>query len=136
MTANTPRTRKAKGRKFQQEIRDTFRKLFSGELEQDDINCTLMSESGVDIKLTPAAKKLIPLDMECKKQQKLAIWQALQQSQDNITSPERIPTLIFSRSNSKTYIVMEFEKFLSLMYPERIKALSSENIPKTEVIEE
>jgi hypothetical protein len=136
MTANTPRTRKAKGRKFQQEIRDTFRKLFSNELEQDDINCTLMSESGVDIKLTPAAKKLIPLDMECKKQQKLAIWQALQQSQDNITSPERIPTLIFSRSNSKTYIVMEFEKFLSLMYPERIKALSSENIPKTEVIEE
>ena len=123
MTANTPQTRKAKGRKFQQEIRDIFRKLFEGELEPDDINCTMMSEAGVDIKLTPAAKKLIPLDIECKKQQKLAIWQALKQSDENATSPDRTPTVIFSRSNSKTYIVMEFDKFLDLVYPERTKKL-------------
>ena len=113
MTANTVKSRKAKGRKFQQEIRDTFRKLFEGELEADDIHCTMMSEAGVDIKLTPAAKKLISLDMECKKQEKLAIWQALLQSEENATSPERVPTVIFSRSNSKTYIVMEFDKLTS-----------------------
>lgn len=131
MTANTPATRKAKGRKFQQQIRDTFRRLFEGELETDDINCTLMSESGVDIKLTPAAKKLIPLDMECKKQQKLAIWQALEQSEENVTSPDRIPTVIFSRSNSKTYIVMEFDKFLHLVYPERAKRVKLDENSET-----
>ena len=42
-----------------------------------------MGESGEDIKLSPAARKLIPYSFECKNQEKLNIWEALSQAEEN-----------------------------------------------------
>ena len=38
-----------------------------------------MGESGEDIQLSPAARKLIPFAFECKNQEKLNIWESLKQ---------------------------------------------------------
>ena len=60
------RNAKAKGRLGQQEVRDKLLKTFP-DLEPDDIKSTVMGDSGEDIQLSPAARKIIPLTIEVKR---------------------------------------------------------------------
>jgi hypothetical protein len=113
MSANTPRGRKAKGREFQKEIREKLLELFP-QLESDDIKCALMGEAGEDIKLSPAARKLIPYSIEAKRQEKLNIWEAIKQAEKN-TKNEATPVVIFKRNHSKPYVIMSADHFYKLM---------------------
>ena len=106
-------SRKAKGRRLQNKIRDLLIEHFSDELEDDDIRCAIMGESGEDLKLSPAARKLIPYSIECKNQEKLNIWDSLEQAEEN--SNGHTPVLIFKRNRSKTYAVVELNNFLKLI---------------------
>ena len=106
-------SRKAKGRRLQNKIRDLLIEHFSEELEDDDIRCAIMGESGEDLKLSPAARKLIPYSIECKNQEKLNIWDSLEQAEEN--SNGYTPILIFKRNRSKTYAVVELNHFLKLI---------------------
>jgi hypothetical protein len=72
-----------------------------------------MGESGEDIKLSPAARKLIPYSFECKNQEKLSIWSSLEQAAEN--SGDYPPVLIFKRNRSKTYVTIELEEFMKLI---------------------
>ena len=106
------RSAKAKGRRLQNKIRDLLLEEFK-ELEPDDIRTAIMGETGEDIKLSPAARKLIPYSFECKNQEKLNIWDSLNQAEEN--SGDYDPVLIFKRNRSKTYAVVNIEKFIELI---------------------
>ena len=82
-------------------------------IEPDDIKSAVMGDSGEDIQLSPAARKIIPYSIECKNQEKLNIWSALEQAEEN--SKESTPVLIFKRNRSKTYAVIEFKEFVELI---------------------
>jgi hypothetical protein len=112
--AKTPRSRKAKGRRFQQEVRDKLLEEFKDHLEPDDVRCTIMGQSGEDIILSPAARKLIPYSIEAKNQEKLNIWSALEQAESNCKSGIE-PVLAFKRNNSKAYAVISLDHFIKLM---------------------
>ena len=108
----TPRSRKAKGRRLQQEVCNLLLEQFS-HLEQDDIKPAIMGESGEDVKLSPAARRSIPYSFECKSQERLNIWQALNQADGNSKGHE--PVLVFKRNRSKVYAVVEFDHLLKLL---------------------
>ena len=76
------RSRKNKGKRLQNKVRDILLEAFQ-DLEQDDIRSAIMGESGEDIKLSPAARKLIPYSIECKNQEKLNIWEGLSKAEEN-----------------------------------------------------
>jgi len=103
---------KAKGRRLQQKVRDLLLETFT-ELEPDDIRSTSMGVSGEDLQLSPAARKLIPFAIECKNQEKLNVWDSLKQAEEN--SGDYSPVLIFKRNRSKTYAVLNIEKFIELI---------------------
>ena len=103
---------KAKGRRLQQKVRDLLLETFT-ELEPDDIWSTSMGVSGEDLQLSPAARKLIPFAIECKNQEKLNVWDSLKQAEEN--SGDYDPVLIFKRNRSKTYAVINIEKFIELI---------------------
>ena len=107
------RSGKAKGRRLQNKVRDVLLEHFSEELEPDDIRTAIMGETGEDIKLSPAARKLIPYSFECKNQEKLNIWSSLEQAEEN--SGDYPPVLIFKRNRSKTYVTIELDEFLKLI---------------------
>jgi hypothetical protein len=107
------RSGKAKGRRLQNKVRDVLLEHFSEELEPDDIRTAIMGETGEDIKLSPAARKLIPYSFECKNQEKLNIWSSLEQAAEN--SGDYPPVLIFKRNRSKTYVTIELEEFIKLI---------------------
>ena len=106
------RSAKNKGKRLQNNFRDLLLETFK-QLEPDDIRSAIMGESGEDIKLSPAARKLIPYSFECKNQEKLNIWDSLSQAEENAGVYD--PVLIFKRNRSKTYAVINIEKFIELI---------------------
>ena len=106
------RSAKNKGKRLQNNFRDLLLETFN-QLEPDDIRSAIMGESGEDIKLSPAARRLIPYSFECKNQEKLNIWSSLEQAENN--SGVHTPLLIFKRNRTKTYAVLEFDKLLELL---------------------
>ena len=107
------RSAKNKGKRLQNSVRDILLETFKEQLEPDDIKSTTMGESGEDIQLSPAARKIIPFAFECKNQEKLNIWSSLEQAEDN--AGKHIPLLVFKRNRSKTYISMEINDLIKIL---------------------
>ena len=107
-----PRSAKNKGKRLQNKVRDLILEKFN-QLEPDDVRSVTMGESGEDILLSPAARRLFPFSVECKNQEKLNIWGALEQAEEN--SGDHTPLVIFKRNRTKTYAVLEFDKLLKLL---------------------
>ncbi len=107
-----PRSAKNKGKRLQNKIRDLILEKFD-ILESDDVRSITIGDSGEDILLSPAARKVFPFSVECKNQEKLNIWSALEQAEDN--SGNHTPLVIFKRNRSKTYAVLEFGKLLEML---------------------
>ena len=107
-----PRSAKNKGKRLQNKVIDLILEKFN-QLEPDDVRSVTMGESGEDILLSPAARKLFPFSTECKNQEKINIWSSLEQAETN--SGKHIPIVIFKRNRSKTYVALEFEKLLELL---------------------
>ena len=106
------RSAKNKGKRLQNDVRDLILETFK-ELEPDDVRSAIMGETGEDIKLSPAARRQIPYSFECKNQEKINIWESLNQAEEN--SGDYPPVLIFKRNRSKTYAVLELEDFIDLI---------------------
>ena len=107
-----PRSAKNKGKRLQNKVRDLILEKFN-TLEPDDVRSITMGDSGEDILLSPAARKLFPFSVECKNQEKLNIWSSLEQAETN--SGKHIPLLVFKRNRTKMYAVLEFDKLLELL---------------------
>lgn len=108
-----PRSAKSKGKRLQNALRDLILEHFP-QLEPDDVVSTLMGDSGTDIKLSPAARKVFPYSPECKNTEKLAIWSALEQAEKN-TKEGTAPILFFKRNRSKMYVAMNADHFFELI---------------------
>ena len=107
-----PRSAKNKGKRLQNKVRDLILEKFT-QLEPDDVRSITMGDSGEDILLSPAARRVFPFSVECKNQEKLNIWSSLEQAEGN--SGNHPPLLIFKRNRSKTYAVLEFDELLKLL---------------------
>ena len=59
------RSRKAKGRRLQNWVRDELLTRFK-QFTDEDIYCAIMGESGADVKFSPHAQQHIPYSIECK----------------------------------------------------------------------
>ena len=108
-----PRSAKNKGKRLQNKIRDLILEKFNNILERDDVRSITMGDSGEDILLSPAARRVFPFSVECKNQEKLNIWEALTQAEEN--SGNHTPLVIFKRNRSKTYAILEFKELLKLL---------------------
>lgn len=108
----TRKSAKAKGRRLCYETKEALLQNFSS-LKDDDILVPSGSQPGEDLKLSPAARLLFPFATECKNQEHLNIWSALDQAE--INAAEHIPLLVFKKSYSKTYVALSFEDFLNIM---------------------
>lgn len=114
MTANTPRSRKSKGAKFQNEVRDLLLEKFSDKLEPDDIKTAVMGESGTDIKLSPAAQRLFNYAVECKRTEKVSLRSWWKQARANSTEKLK-PLLITKQNREETLVVLSLQDFLEML---------------------
>jgi len=110
---STTRRAKQKGRMGQQEIRDALLEAFP-HLEQDDIKSTTMGDTGEDIQLSPAARKLIPISAEVKRRKsglKMAYDWMQQANNHNKGSP-----VVFYRSDRQPWLVIStLDHYINLL---------------------
>jgi len=114
MTANTPKSRKAKGRMLQKEVAYQIVTSLPG-IGSEDVKCAIMGESGVDIHLSTRARELFPFGIECKAQESLNIWQALEQARINAEKEKLMPLLVFKRNRSDIYVCLRLADFLGMV---------------------
>ena len=105
---------KAKGRGWQNHIRDLLREKYEGKLEPDDITGTLMGEAGCDIKLSPAARKLFPWSVEAKRQEKISLHAWWNQAKANCKEGTK-PVIITKQNNKEPLVIMSLEDFMNLL---------------------
>jgi|TARA_B100000508_G_scaffold134850_1_gene125996 hypothetical protein len=106
------RSAKNKGKRLQNQVRDLILEKFQ-QLEDDDVRSTTMGDSGEDVLLSPAARKLFPFSVECKNQEKLNIWSSLEQAETN--AGKHMPLLIFKRNRSKIYATLQLDDLMRLL---------------------
>lgn len=107
-----PSSAKAKGRLFQQEIRDMMLRWYP--LHEDDVRSTSMGASGDDLLLSPRAQEVYPLAIECKRTEKLSIWLALKQACAHASGRPLTPALFFRRNRSDAWACIPAEELVRL----------------------
>jgi len=106
-----PQSAKAKGRRFQQWVRDQILKRFP-QLGEDDVISRGMGGGGEDVILSSAARALVPISCECKNQESFSIWKAMKQAEVN--AGEHTPVVFFTRNRTPKYAVLPAEELLDL----------------------
>ena len=113
MTANTPASRKAKGRRLQQAVRrDLVDRL---GIDPGDILSTGMGQSGCDLYLSPAARERFGFGVECKAQERIALPEWWKQCTRNAEAEGLAPLLVLKQSRREALAVLRWEDLLSLL---------------------
>jgi hypothetical protein len=107
----TPASSKAKGRSLQQWVRDLILKSFSS-LEKDDVRSTSMGADGEDVQLSPAARKLVPYQIECKNKARSQIHTYYDQA---CTHGKHEPLVIVKQDRKKPLAILDAETFFKLL---------------------
>ena len=106
---------KAKARRLQNLVAEKLRELFP-YLQETDLRPALMGESGIDIKLSAAARKDVPFGIECKNQEALNIWAAIAQAEENSGKEGLKPAVAFTRNRMKEpYVAVPLTVFLEML---------------------
>jgi len=82
------------------------------EIHQEDIESRSMGAGGEDLIMARAARAKFPLSIECKNQEKVNVWEAYKQAEENSKSYE--PIVVIKRNNSKPLVVIDAEYFVSM----------------------
>ena len=101
---------KAKGRKLQQWMRDLL--IEKLDVHPEDIESRSMGAGGEDLIMARSARKKFPYSIECKNQEKVNIWDAYKQAEENSKNYE--PIVILKRNNTKPLVLIDAEYFIKL----------------------
>ena len=102
---------KAKGRRLAQWVKDVLIG-FSPELHNDDIVLTSSGDTGEDVKLSPKARKLYPVQIECKNHKSFAVYGDYDQA---ISHGPHTPVLVIKANHRNPLVVVDAELFFEIL---------------------
>ena len=103
-----PQSAKAKGRLFQQWVRDQL--IEERNIHPEDIESRSMGASGEDLIMARDARQKFPFSIECKNQEKLNVYDAYDQACAN--SGDHEPILFMKKNRKKPLVVVDAEYFI------------------------
>jgi hypothetical protein len=108
---------KSKGRRLQQLVRDRLREIgkFFG-LRDADIESVPTSVPGLDIILSPLAKDLLNLYIECKNVESLNVVGVFQKHYEKYKSDAGVPILVHSRNRTEPMVTLTLDQFLEIFH--------------------
>lgn len=107
-----PQSAKGKGRKLQQLVRDRLLSL-SETFREGDIESTGMGQSGEDIVLSPHARDLLPISVECKSHAKFAVYTVIDQCKTNCPDGCE-PVVVLKANHKKPVAVIDLDYYIKL----------------------
>ena len=105
-----PQSAKAKGRRLQQRFRDLL--IEELKIHPEDIESRSMGAGGEDLIMARAAREKFPYSIECKNVEKLNVWEAYKQAEENSKNYE--PVVVMKKNNHKTLVVIDAEHFVKI----------------------
>jgi len=108
-----PQSGKAKGRRLQQSVCKSILDRFP-DLEPDDVKSTSMGAGGEDVQLSPAARKQIPISVECKARKAIVIYDWYEQAGTNCKAGLE-PILVVKADRKKPLVCIDADYFFDLM---------------------
>lgn len=109
--AKTVQSRKAKGRRLQQLMRDTIINNFP-ELTLDDVRSTSMGAGGEDVTLSAKAREIFPFTVECKAQEGYTkLYNAWDQA---VSNGEGIPIVVIKSNKKVPLVTLSLTEFMTL----------------------
>ena len=113
------RSCKSKGRRLVMVLRKAVLAAFP-HLHPDDIQPVPTSVGGIDLKLSPAARKCWPWSTECKNVEKLNIWAAIQQAEANADG--HAPAVVLSRNRmTQPWVAIPLDAMVNLLHELMVK---------------
>lgn len=113
MTRISTASAKQKGRKLQQYVRDKIIELLRPYgVRPEDVKSTSMGASGEDVQLSPFARDLLPVSIECKSHKSMAIYKLYEQAVVNGSTHE--PLLVVKANHKKPLAVIDLDYYLKL----------------------
>lgn len=106
-----PASAKSKGRTLQKWVRDLILRTFPS-LEADDCRSTAMGQSGEDVMLSPAARKFVPYQIECKNKARSQIHTYYEQAK---THGDHEPLVIVKMDRDIPLAIVSAEHFFKLL---------------------
>ena len=103
-----PQSAKAKGRLFQQWVRDML--IEERNIHPEDIESRSMGAGGEDLIMARDARQKFPFSIECKNQEKLNVYEAYAQACAN--SGDHEPILFMKKNHKKPLVVVDAEYFI------------------------
>ena len=107
----TPQSRKAKGRGLVKKLKSKLLRRYQ-ELEDEDLKITSSGETGEDLQLSPAARKHIPFQFECKKHKTFAIYKHYNQARSH---GNHMPVVVIEADHEEPLVVISLDHFLEVI---------------------
>ena len=104
-------SRKAKGRRLQQQFRDLL--IEKLDIDPEDIESRSMGAGGEDLIMSKAARTKFPYSIECKNQERMNIWSAWEQANGNKGMYE--PLVVIKKNGVRPLVVLDAENFLDMI---------------------
>lgn len=104
---------KAKGRNLQKHVVSRILNYFI-TLAPDDCTSRSMGAAGEDILLSPKARALLPVSIECKNKAAFAVYKDFNQAKSN--SGIYQPVLVIKQNRSEPLAIIDLEYLMELLY--------------------
>ncbi len=102
-----PSSAKQKGRLLQQWVRDKLIE-YAPELREGDVKSTSMGAGGEDVQLSPAARDIYPIQIECKSRAKMAVYEDYKQAASHGNNE---PVVVIKQNQCKPLAVVDADYF-------------------------
>jgi len=104
-------SRKAKGRRLQNQFMQLL--IEKLDIDPEDIESRSMGAGGEDLIMSKAARNKFPYSIECKNQERMNIWSAWDQANNNKGIYE--PLVVIKKNGVKPLVVLDAENFLDMI---------------------
>lgn len=109
-----PSSSKEKGRRLQKIVVSSILEEFGGSLTENDVRSTSMGCNGEDILLSERGKELLPFSFECKNQEAINIWKAIDQCRSNASEKDS-PCVVFKKNGEEPFAALPWKTLLLLL---------------------
>ena len=104
-------SRKAKGRRLQQQFMQLL--IEKLDIDSEDIESRAMGSGGEDLIMSKAARTKFPYSIECKNQERMNIWQAWEQANNNKGIYQ--PLVVIKKNGVRPLVLLDAENFLEII---------------------
>lgn len=106
----TPQSAKNKGRILCKQIKKLILSLFP-ILEEDDLKVTSSGATGEDIQLSPKARSILPITIECKNRNSISVYKWMEQSDRS----NYIPIVVAKANHKEPLVILYASDYFNLL---------------------